>query len=32
MNEERDDKDRNPVPALDFIIRNDNNSKILLMR
>ena len=30
--EEAPDKHKNPVPAVDFIIRNDNNSRILLVR
>jgi 8-oxo-dGTP diphosphatase len=30
--EESHDKHKNPVPAIDFIITNDNNSKILLVR
>jgi ADP-ribose pyrophosphatase YjhB (NUDIX family) len=30
--EEAHDKHKNPVPAVDFIITNENNSKILLVR
>ena len=30
--EQSHDKHKNPVPAIDFIIINDNNSKILLVR
>ena len=30
--EEAHDKHKNPVPAVDFIIGNDNNSRILLVR
>ncbi len=32
MTEGLHDKDRNPVPGVDFTIRNDNNSKILLVK
>ena len=30
--EKAHDKHKNPVPAVDFIILNENNSKILLVR
>jgi 8-oxo-dGTP diphosphatase len=32
MAERRHDKHKNPVPAVDFIITNDDNSKVLLVR
>lgn len=32
MTEEAHDKHRNPVPAVDFIISTDTNSKILLVK
>lgn len=32
MTKQRHDKHKNPVPAVDFIITNDDNSKILLVK
>jgi ADP-ribose pyrophosphatase YjhB (NUDIX family) len=32
MTEGGHDKHKNPVPAVDFIIRKDNNTKILLVK